>query len=422
MDQTRNDVYRWVILGTLFAVHVLTSIGQFSIPPLLPFIKKELGLNYTQVGVFTSAYYLGVALTATFAGWMADLMGVRKMAISGMVLIGVCTLIASRMPTLWWIVFFMVLAGISYSVVTPSTNKATMAWFHERLRATAMGIKQTGINGGGFLAALIVPPIALNFSWRYALAVAAVLVLIGATATWIFYRDPAPAPVHPASPVRCRPPMREVISNRNILLLAVEGFFRVGVQTAFLAYLILYLQNGLKLPIITAGYFFALAHASGAVGRIGWGMVSDRILGGQRKMVYLAVALISGVSFLVFGNLTPATPLWILVVVVLIVGFTAVGHQGVGLSLLVEVAGKECTGTASGFTQSFYFSGVVLMAPLFGWMVDTFGNYCYAWMALGLFSFVASLLVSFVKEGVRKDSVAVSPGEEIPAEGGFVAR
>ena len=408
MNRTHNESYRWVILGTLFSVHVLTSIGQFSIPPLLPFIKKELVLNYTQVGVFTSAYYLGIALAATFVGWMADFMKVKKIVFLGTIMVGISTFVASWMPSFWWIIFFMILAGVSYSVLTPSTNKATMYWFHERLRATAMGIKQTSISGGGFMAAFIIPPLALNFNWRYALSVAALLVLIGGAVMWVFYHEydlPSPRQV---SLAKCKLQIKEVISNRNILILGVEGFFRVGVQTAFLTYLILYLQKALQLSIITAGFFFALAHGSGAIGRITWGLVSDRIFGGQRKKVYLFVALISGISFFIFGHLTPATPIFAIILIVAFLGFTAVGHQGVGLSLLAEVAGKECAGTASGFNQSFYFFGVVLMAPLFGLMVDTFGTYSYAWMALGLFSFIASGLVPFVREGYKPHASGLS--------------
>ena len=403
MNRTHNEGYRWIILGTLFSVHVLTSVGQFSIPPLLPFIKKELGLNYTQAGLFTSSYYLGIALAATFAGWTADFIGIKKMVVLGTMMMGISTFAASWMPSFWWIMLFMVLAGVSYSVLTPSTNKAIMYWFHERLRATAMGIKQTGINGGGFLAAFIIPPLALNFNWRYALSVAALLVLVGGAFMWVFYHEydlPSPRQVWLAE---CKLQMKEVISNRNILILGVEGFFRVGVQTAFLAYLILYLQNALRLSVITASLFFALAHASGAIGRITWGLMSDRIFGGQRKKVYLFIALISGISFFILGNLTAATPIWVLTLVVLILGFTAVGHQGVGLSLLAEVAGKECAGTASGFSQSFYFLGVVAMAPLFGFMVDIFGTYTKAWMGLAMFSFIASCVVSLVKEESKKN-------------------
>jgi sugar phosphate permease len=147
---------------------------------------------------------------------------------------------------------------------------------------------------------------------------------------------------------------------------------------------------------------FGLAHVSGAVGRVTWGLVSDRLFEGQRKRVYMFIALISGVTLCILGNLTATTPLWMITVIVAILGFTAVGHQGVGLSLISEVAGKEFTGTASGFNQSFYFLGAVVMAPLFGLMVDLFGTYTVAWMSLALFSFVASGFVLFVREDLKK--------------------
>ncbi len=394
--------YRWVILGTLFSLHVFTSVGQFSIPPLLPFIKKELGLNYTQVGLFTSSYFFGVALTATLGGWIADSLGIRRMVVLGTFLMGIFMTLAGWMPTFLGIISFLILAGICYSIVTPSTNKATMYWFHERLRATAMGIKQTGINGGGFLASLIIPPIALHFGWHYALSLAGLLVLLGGGMMLIFYREIEPSPRPQMALREWKQQIKKIVSDRNVLLLGFEGFFRVGVQNAFLTYLILYLQKILQLPVITASFFFGLAHVTGAFGRITWGLVSDRMFGGRRKEVYICIALISGVGLFVLGILTPATPIWLVIWIVAILGFTAVGHQGVGLSFITEVAGKEMAGTASGFNQSFYFFGVVVMAPLFGLIVDIFQTYSFAWLSLGLFSFISSGFVAFVKEDLKK--------------------
>jgi MFS family permease len=104
----------------------------------------------------------------------------------------------------------------------------------------------------------------------------------------------------------------------------------------------------------------------------------------------------------------------LVILIVALIGFTAAGHQGVGLSFITEVAGKEVAGTASGFNQSFYFFGVVVMAPLFGWMVDLFGTYTQAWMTLALFSFVASGFVGFVREELKtpQEAIAFSRGEE----------
>ena len=401
MDQIGHERYRWIILGTLFFLHVFSSIGQFSIPPLLPFIKRELGLNYTQIGLFTSSFFFGIGLTATLGGWTADFMGVRRGVLLGTFLMGIFISLVGWMPNFLWIISFLILAGICYSTITPSTNKATMYWFHDRLRATAMGIKQTGINGGGFLASIIIPPIALNYNWRYGFSLAGLLVLAGSLIIMIFYRDIDPSS-HPRTGLReWKHQIKKVIFNRNVLLLGAEGFFRVGVQNAFLTYLILHLQNILQLPVITASLFFGIAHAGGALGRITWGLVSDRAFKGRRREVYIYIALISGAGLFFLGLLKSTTPLWLVTLVVALIGFTAVGHQGVGLSFVAEVTGKETAGTASGFAQSFYFFGVVIIAPLFGFLVDIFGTYTHAWTMIALLSFLASILVSFVKEEVK---------------------
>ena len=142
-----------------------------------------------------------------------------------------------------------VIAGIGYCAVTPSTNKAVMVWFNEKIRATAMGFKQTGINAGGFLAGIILPPLALAFNWRIALSAAGVIV-VGAFALilFLFKKSSATALYMPINLWFNK--FKQVVSERNVLLLSVEAFFRVGAQMAFLTYLVLFLQKVLNFNLI----------------------------------------------------------------------------------------------------------------------------------------------------------------------------
>jgi sugar phosphate permease len=201
--------------------------------------------------------------------------------------------------------------------------------------------------------------------------------------------------------------VKKVIRNRNIVLLSAEGFFRVGVQMAFLTYIVLFLQKTLNLSFAFASLIFAISQASGAAGRIAWGLVSDRILRGRRKVVYTSIGLIAMACFFLLGHQGPSTPIWAVSVTVGCLGFTAVGHQGVGLALLGECAGLELTGTASGFGQSLFFLGGVLISPLLGFIVDSFGTFSLAWDTLALLSLLCCLILSFVienpKSGERRD-------------------
>lgn len=394
-DEGRN---RWAILSMLFAIHVLTAIGQFSIPPLLPLIKRGYGLNHTEVGFLTGSFFLGVAVTSVIAGWAVDLFGVRRMIFFGTLLLGGALIAAAWMPWYAVMMFLFVIAGIGYSVVTPSSNKAVMLWFKEHLRATAMGFKQTGINGGGFLAGIIIPSVALAFNWQWALSTSGLMVM-GALffILYIFKKESASQRFLPVEQWFIK--LKRVISNRNILLLSMEGFLRVGVQMAFLTYLVLSLQKVFGLSLLISSFLFSSAHGAGAAGRIVWGLLSDRIFRGRRKFVYLLIGLIAMAGFFLLGILGSQTPFWIVFLVTACLGFTAAGHQGVSLTLMAECAGTELTGTATGLGQSLCYLGAGLASPGFGFMIDRFGFFTYAWNSLALLSFLCCVILFFVNEG-----------------------
>ena len=56
---------------------------------------------------------------------------------------------------------------------------------------------------------------------------------------------------------------------------------------------------------------------------------------------------ITVLGFFILGRLGPLTPIWVVFVITGCLGFTAVGYQGVGLTLLGECAGADLTGTAT---------------------------------------------------------------------------
>ena len=181
------------------------------------------------------------------------------------------------------------------------------------------------------------------------------------------------------------------------MLLSAEGFFRVGVQFALLTYLVLFLRS-LNVDLVVASLLFAIAHASGAAGRIIWGIVSDRVFCSKRKNVYMVIGLIAMISFIGFGQLGPSTPFWAVLLNVGLLGFTAIGFQGVELTLIAECAGPRLTGTVTGFCQSLFFIGAALIAPLVGFIVDTTNSFSFAWGVLASLSLLCCTILFFVNE------------------------
>ena len=62
-----------------FGHHVLTAL----IVPLLPYIRGEFGLSYTQTGVISASFTIAYGIAQLPAGWLADRVGSRLLLTAG---------------------------------------------------------------------------------------------------------------------------------------------------------------------------------------------------------------------------------------------------------------------------------------------------------------------------------------------------
>ena len=149
----KRDSFRWTILALISVSHIIGAAAQYGINTLAPFYKDELGLSRAQVGLFFSAFYLGMTGASFGTGWLADRHGVRQTTLQGHVLLGVCTVAAALAPSFQWGCVSFFFAGLGYSFLNPASTIGVMTWFQRDERASAMGAKQTGVPTGGVVAA-----------------------------------------------------------------------------------------------------------------------------------------------------------------------------------------------------------------------------------------------------------------------------
>jgi predicted MFS family arabinose efflux permease len=387
---------RWAVLALIMAAQVMANVGPLGIPSIAPLIREDLGLSVTQAGSFLSAYYIGPVLISLPAGWLADRWGVRGAMILGQGLIAIGLFAAAVAPGFSFLVVILVLAGAGYGVLNPTTTKAGMAWFPPRQRATVVGLKQIGLPGGGALGALLMPPLALAFGWRVAVAFSAAMVGGLALLTWALYRD-LPDPVSTGS-ARARTGFWAVLTNRDLWLVGLSTLIFAGVQTVFLSFLVLYLRDVVELPLVIAAKYLVAAQVSGVAGRVLFGLLSDRLFGGQRRIVLAIAGLGSIACALVLSGITPGAGPGLLVPLAAGVGFFGVGWNGVQHTLMAELAGPRAAGTAVGLGLAISSLGVAVCPPVFGLVVERVGGYGFAWGTLATGMVVALLLLIPVRE------------------------
>jgi predicted MFS family arabinose efflux permease len=389
---------RWAVLALIMAAQTMANVGPLGIPSIAPLIREGLGLSVAQAGSFLSAYYIGPVLMSLPAGWLADRWGVRGAMILGQALIAVGLGAVAFAPTFSFIVLILVLAGAGYGVLNPTTTKAGMAWFPPNQRATVVGLKQVGLPFGGALGALVMPPLALAFGWRTGVGFTAAVVGHLADLTWALYRDlPEPESRGPAPP---RPGFWTVVANRDLWLVGVSTLIFAGVQTVFLAFLVLYLHDVVRIDLVVAAKYLVTAQVSGAAGRIVFGLLSDRFFGGRRRIV-LAIAGVGSIACaLALSTTAPGSGFWMLAPLAVGIGVFGVGWNGVQHTLMAELAGPRAAGTAVGLGLAISSLGVTVCPPLFGVVVERLGGFGAAWLMLAVGMVAALLLLVPVRERI----------------------
>ena len=387
---TTRAGYPWVVLAASLLVQTAASFGNQSISPLAPFLVGDLGLARGQVGLLVSATVVGALVVLILAGSLSDRFGVRRLFLLGMTLAGVPLALAAAMPGFVWLLVPMALYGIGNGFALPPTTRAIVEWFPTRRRGLAMGIKQTGVALAGLICGFVVPPLGEAFGWRGALLTLGLTVVVSGVVAWLAYRD---RPAEPTTGRTTRPGFGAVIGNPSLLLLSGVTLLYAAVQLSLVGFLVLFLTERLGLSVPEAGALLALAQGGGVAGRIGWGLVSDTVFGGRRKVVMGIIGVLAAVSSFALAMTGPDTPRAVLLLTLAVAGVSAIGWNGINMTFVAEIAGRQASATAAGVNLTASYLGIMVGPPLFGLLIDWTGTYTAAFQVGGLASLLALLLL-----------------------------
>lgn len=398
LPHQKTSSYSGVILGLITVTHAMNIYSGRSIVPLTPLLQADLDLSHFQIGMFTSIFFCGAFLLSIPMGWLADRIGVKWAIALGQCMVGSFILCISFAHSFFMVCAFLFLAGMGHATINPSTGKAVMDWFSEKRRATAMGIKQTGVPIGGALAGASLPALALTFGWRKAFVVAGAVSLVSVLCCLLLYRKPHQEDDSQRNQLASPSPTGSVFKNRDLILLSLLMIAFIGLQSSLETYLVLYCNHILLYPVITAGFFLSLAHLGGISGRVTWGYLSDFFFGARRKIVLMVIGTISSVLCLTFSLLTSQVSIWVVGVLVVLFGGCAIGWNGMYFTLAAELAGRGKEATALGISLTIAFLGHVIGPPLFGYVVDATGKYKYAWLLFFVIMATTTALIGLVRE------------------------
>ena len=167
-------------------------LSLYATQPLLPLFERVFGADHFTSSLTVTAVTLAVAISAPFAGRLADVLGKRRVIVASAFLLACATMMAATSQTLHQVIAWRFVQGL----VTPGVFAVAVAYIHDRWEgaraATTTAAYVTGTVVGGFIGRVVSGQMASMWGWRasfvtigvMSLACAAVLATTLPSGSW----------------------------------------------------------------------------------------------------------------------------------------------------------------------------------------------------------------------------------------------
>ncbi|MFO7879058.1 MAG: MFS transporter [Bacteroidota bacterium] len=451
-------------ISILIIVAITAFMGTFLISSVniaLPAIEKEFGLDAVKLSWIVTAFLLATAMTLLPVGRLSDLSGIRRLFKIGVVIFTLATLLCGLAGSGQWLIVFRFVQGIGAALTTTTGPAILVSAFPPQQRGQVLGISVAavylGLAFGPFAGGLLTQ----YLGWRSLFYVSAVLGVITTAVAMlflgkdhytvsvngkidmkgtVFYMLGLIALVYGSSRIpelsgwlmmaggvmallifwmlesRSEKPVIDTklyTENRLFSYSNLAALINYSATFAIVFLLSLYLQKIQGLTPRDAGIILVAQPAVMAVFSPVAGRISDRIQ--PRYLTTIGMGMCT-IGLGALGLLTETTALWVIVLILVWVGFGFALFSSPNMNTIMSSVDKKQYGLASGSAATMRVLGQIVsmtiaslfFAGLFGGetverVSDTIFMQAvnYGFMSFALIS-IAGIYFSFYRGRVHK--------------------
>ena len=163
------------VVGAVSAAHFMSHYYIILLAPLMPFVRDEYQVTYTEIGLAFAVFNIVTAVFQTPAGFLVDRLGARALLILGLA-IGATSFVAAGLVDSFWVMIAMfAIAGMGNTVYHP----ADYTLLSQHVPADRIGQAFSLHTFAGMLGSAVAPASLLvmqsSWGWRGAFIGAGVL-------------------------------------------------------------------------------------------------------------------------------------------------------------------------------------------------------------------------------------------------------
>lgn len=361
-----QPIWMYALASFLLTLSTL-GFGRMSYGILMPFMKESLSLSYEQAGMLATTNAIGYLSMVLFAGILSVKWGLKRLVISGTLLVAVGLLFMATIQSYAGSLVGMFALGVGTAFTYTPLVGIVVAWFPSR-RGMMIGFLVSGFGLGTLISSLLIPLFTTWFSedgWRYLWFLYGCLSLFIVLFAFFILKEP-PSPVL-SKEHKDKSIWREVYLHSGVLTVAIIygliGFAYLIPQSFLFSFI---LESNINQ--FTAGNIMAIGGLMSIFSGPLWGMISDKIGRKQSLMITLvtgASATMIPVIFPVFIGFVASQFFW---------GITIVGMLSLIQALSTEQIHPSFAPVALAYATVFFASGQLLGPGLAGWVIDNMGG------------------------------------------------
>ena len=406
----KKPYYGWFIAlagaGTNCVVLGITSFG-FGV--FLEGFRVTYGWSVTAIALGYSIRTLEQGLFAPLTGYLADRVGPRRMAVTGIIIISLSLLMFSQAKTLPLYYAASVIMALGQSVGGANAfTLAIMRWFVRR-RGNAMSVITTG-NGFGYFATLALAAMIANLGFHESFIVlAGIVFLVGVPLALVIRDRPEDLGLRPdgemprqdkdeaaTHPDRARSSsglgVGDAVRAPAFYLLVLATTAGAAAQVVWIVFQVPHLvAQGFS---VTFAGMQAAAYGMVAIPlRWGVGWLGDTL--GRKKTYMLAVAM-EGIGLFFFAFVTPDR-WWLFIPFYLSFGIGHCGWLVLYQTLAADFFGSKNFATIRGLINTFQIPVSVVIPLWMGLVYDSQGNYQMAYVSIAGLVIGGALCLALVR-------------------------
>jgi ACS family D-galactonate transporter-like MFS transporter len=390
-----------IVLGLLAVSVFINYIDRGNLSLAAPYLKDELGISATQLGILLSAFFYTYASLQPLAGWLVDRFNVNWIFAGGFFIWSAATAATGLVHTFAALFILRLLLGVGESVAYPSYCKIFTLHFPEEHRGLANAIISAGLVLGPGVGILFGGVLMARFGWRPFFIVLGLVSWLWLL-PWLRWMPKKPLSVRPEDSSRHNRSAGITLSEFVRLRSAwgsCIGLFCYDYAVYFLiTWLPFFLMRERNFSANNMAKIGGVAYLCGACSATLCGWLSDRWIraGGTPTLVRktftaggLALAGIF-VGLAAFGGKSNC-------IAALILGVTSFGISSSNIWAITQtLAGPEAAGRWTGYQNLVGNLSGVVAPTLTGFVLDHTGHFYWAFVILTLIALSGTACWIFV--------------------------